>query len=146
MENSRLISLLCDQGLKITPQRMAVLEAVFSMNNHPTAEQVSEFIKKNHPHIATGTVYKTLETFVEKGLVNMVMTEYGIMRYEAVSAPHHHLYCAASERIEDYTDPALQQLLEDYFREHKIPGFEIQDMKLHIIGNFTRERTDETIH
>lgn len=143
MENNSIISLLCAKGLKITPQRIAVLEAVISLNNHPTAEQVSEFIKKNHPHIATGTVYKTLETFVEKGLVSMVMTEYGIMRYEAVSAPHHHLYCAESERIQDYTDPVLQQVLEDYFREHRIPDFEIRDMKLHIIGSFTRSKAAE---
>ncbi len=143
MENSHLVSLLCNKGLKITPQRMAVLEAVISLNNHPTAEQVSEFIKKNHPNIATGTVYKTLETFVEKGLVNMVMTEYGIMRYEAISAPHHHLCCAESDRIEDYSDPGLQQLLEEYFREHEIPGFVVRDMKLHIIGNFIREHPGE---
>jgi len=44
---------LFDAGLKITPQRIAVLEAVLKLRNHPTAENVIDFIKTNHPNIAT---------------------------------------------------------------------------------------------
>ena len=61
-EEYRLI--LKERGLKVTPQRLAVYEAVDLLHDHPTAEEVSQFIRKKHPDIATGTVYKTLDTLV----------------------------------------------------------------------------------
>lgn len=128
---------LMEKGLKVTPQRMAILEAIFTLNNHPTAEQIIAFIRNNHPNIATGTVYKVLETFTEKGLIRKVKTEKGIMRYDGIVESHHHLYCAQSDRIEDYNDKQLNQILENYFAKKGIPGFKIEDIKLHIIGKFT---------
>ena len=131
---------LSQAGLKITPQRIAVLEAVVELRNHPTAENVIDFIKTNHPNIATGTVYKTLETFVEKGLIKKVKTDRDIMRYDAMTEPHHHLYCSGSDRIVDFSDPELQQLIEDYFASHKILNFKIEDIKLQIIGEFVSDK------
>ena len=131
---------LSGAGLKITPQRIAVLEAVMELKNHPTAENIIDFIKTNHPNIATGTVYKTLETFVEKGLIKKVKTDRDIMRYDAMTGPHHHLYCSSSDRIEDFMDPVLQKMIEEYLNKHKIPNFKIEDIKLQIIGEFLKER------
>ena len=128
--------LLKKKSLKITPQRIAVLEAVIELGNHPTAENITEFIKVNHPNIAVGTVYKTLETFVENGIVNKVKTDRDIMRYDAILEKHHHLYCVESDRIEDYYDDELNQLIEKHFKKKKIKNFNIEDIKLHIIGNF----------
>jgi len=136
ISTSEIISRLSGNGLKITPQRIAVLEAVIGLGNHPTAENVIEFIKTNHPNIATGTVYKTLETFVEKGLIRKVKTDRDIMRYDGMTDPHHHLYCSSSNRIEDFMDPELQKMIEQYFETHKIPNFKIEDIKLQIIGEF----------
>ena len=133
---SEITSKLSGAGLKITPQRIAVLEAVMELRNHPTADKVIDFIKNNHPNIATGTVYKTLETFVEKGLIKKVKTDRDIMRYDAITDPHHHLYSSASDRIEDFVDPELLKIIEKYFENHKIPNFKIEDIKLQIIGEF----------
>lgn len=127
---------LSEAKLKRTPQRLAVMEALEALQNHPTADQIIEFIKVNHPHIATGTVYKTLETFVTKGLVRKVKTERDVMRYDSITEHHHHLYCANSDRIEDFTDPELQAILENYFSRHSIPGFRVEDIRLQIIGKF----------
>jgi len=133
---SEITSLLSDAGLKITPQRIVVFEAVMELKNHPTAENVIDFIKTNHPNIATGTVYKTLETFVEKGLIKKVKTDRDIMRYDAITDPHHHLYSSATDRIEDFFDPELLKIIVKYFETHKIPNFKIEDIKLQIIGEF----------
>ena len=135
-----ITSKLSEAGLKITPQRIAVLEAVMELRNHPTAENVIDFIKSNHPNIATGTVYKTLETFVEKGLIKKVKTDRDIMRYDAMTDPHHHLYCSTSDRIEDFMDPELQKMIQKYFDKHKIPNFKIEDIKLQIIGEFLTKK------
>ena len=140
MQSTNIAGKLSQAGLKITPQRIAVLEAVVELRNHPTAEKVIDFIKTNHPNIATGTVYKTLETFVEKGLIKKVKTDRDIMRYDAMIEPHHHLYCSTSDRIEDFMDPELQKMIEEYFYRHQIPNFKIEDIKLQIIGEFITDK------
>jgi Fur family peroxide stress response transcriptional regulator len=63
---------LVEKGLKITPQRIAILEAIIKLNNHPTAENIIEYIRKNHPNIATATVYKVLDALVENGLIKKI--------------------------------------------------------------------------
>ena len=132
--NSRII--LSEKNLKVTPQRLAVLEAIRKLKNHPTAENVIDFIRKNHPNIALGTVYKVLDTFVEKHIIKKVKTDKGIMRYDGVMENHHHLYCEESDRIEDFFDDKLNNIIDDYFKNKKIPNFKIKDVKLQIIGKF----------
>mgnify|MGYP002353168695 CR=1 FL=1 len=90
-------SRLTEKGLKVTPQRIAVLEAIYSLNNHPTVDNITEFIRKDQPNIAVGTVYKVLDTLVENGIVKRVKTESDLMRYDGILEQHHHLYCAVSE-------------------------------------------------
>lgn len=136
MKFDEIRNILIDKGLKVTPQRLAVLEAIIELGNHPSAEKVMKFIKSNHPNIAVGTVYKTLETYVEKGIVKKVKTDRDIMRYDAVLDKHHHLYCLESNKIEDYYDDDLNKIIEDYFEKNEIKNFKIEDIKLQIIGNF----------
>lgn len=128
---------LVDKGLKVTPQRMTILEAVIKLNNHPTVENIIDYIKKNHPNIATATVYKVLDALVENKLIKKVKTEKDIMRYDAFMENHHHLYCSDSDRIEDYLDEELNEILEKHFRRKRIPNFKIEDIRLQIIGKFT---------
>ena len=71
---------------------MPFLEAIVKLNNHPTAENVIDYIRKNHPNIATATVYKVLDALVENGLIKKVKTDKDIMRYDAFLVKHHHLY------------------------------------------------------
>jgi Fur family peroxide stress response transcriptional regulator len=130
--------LLLQKGLKVTPQRSAILAAVYSLNNHPTAEKIIEQIRASHPHIATGTVYKVLDVLVDNQLIKRVKTDKDIMRYDGILDNHHHLYCADTDRIEDYKDQELDQLLESYFQRKKIPGFQIDEIKLTINGKFKK--------
>ncbi|HZJ73575.1 MAG TPA: transcriptional repressor [Perlabentimonas sp.] len=127
---------LVKHGLKVTPQRIAVLDALKAIDGHPTTDNVIEFIRKSYPHISTGTIYKTLETFTDKGLIRRVKTDKDIMRYELDAPNHHHLYCLESDRIEDYFDNELNELLSDYFKKKSIPNFTIEDIKLQITGVF----------
>lgn len=131
---------LVEKGLKVTPQRIIIMEAIFLLDNHPTADNVIEYIRKNHPNIATATVYKILDTFVSHGLINRVKTERDSMRYDAVLESHHHLYYSDSDRIEDYKDDELNRLLEDYFNKKGIPEFKIEDLKLQIIGKHIKNK------
>jgi Fur family peroxide stress response transcriptional regulator len=129
---------LAEKSLKVTPQRTAILEAIVKLNNHPTAESIGDHIRELHPNISMATVYKVLDTLVENGLIRKVKTESGIMRYDAEMESHHHLYCSDSDRIEDYKNDELIEMLENYFAKKRIPGFEIDDIKLQIIGKFIK--------
>jgi len=130
---------LKDAGLKVTPQRHAILEAVYTLENHPTADMVFDHIRKKYPGIATGTVYKVLDVMVENKLAQRVKTDKDAMRYDGVMLRHHHIYCAETERIEDYFDEELDQMLKDYFRKKDLHNFKIEDIILQIKGNFNED-------
>lgn len=136
MDLEQLRKVIIKNGLKVTPQRIAVLDALMVIGNHPSADHIISYIKINHPNIAVGTVYKTLETYIEKGIIKKINTDRDIMRYDAVLVKHHHLYCSESNRIEDYFDEELNQLIENYFQTKKLENFKVKDIKLQIIGNF----------
>jgi len=140
MKAEEIVNKLVEKNLKVTPQRIAILEAILKLNNHPTAENVIEYIRKNHPNISVATVYKVLDALVEKELIRKVKTEKDIMRYDAITESHHHIYCSDSDRIEDYMDDELNELLEKYFSKKKIPDFKIEDIKLQIIGKFIKSK------
>ncbi len=135
MDNN-FIQKLQEKGLKVTPQRIAIFDAIVQLGNHPTADDIIAFIQTNHPNISVGTVYRVLDTFVENCLISKVKTEKDIMRYDHVLSNHHHLYCADTERIEDFRDENLNKLLIEYFEKNKIANFKIQDIKLQITGQF----------
>jgi Fur family peroxide stress response transcriptional regulator len=135
----KIRKILKSSSLKITPQRVAVLEAFENLAKHPTADKIIDYIRGNHPNIAIGTVYKTLETFVDKGILIKVKTEKDVMRYDHIVEPHHHLYCVESDRIEDYFDDELNVLLTNYFNKKQIPDFEVDDIKLQIKGKFNNK-------
>ncbi len=127
---------LKQKGLKVTPQRIAIYEAVVKLKNHPTADNIIEYIKKNHPNISIGTVYKVLDSLVENQLLKKVKNEKDVMRYDAIMQKHHHLYCSATDKIEDFEDHELDKLLTDYFAKKKIKGFKVKDISLQITGEF----------
>ena len=131
---------LVEKGLKVTPQRIAILEAIYILNNHPTAEMIMDYIKDTHPGISTATIYKVLDALVENQLIKRVKTEKGIKRYDGITENHHHLYCSESEEIEDYMNKNLDQLLADYFKKNGIENFEIRDIKLQINGTFLKSK------
>lgn len=134
--SQELIHLLKEKGLRVTPQRVVIFEAICKLNNHPKAEHIIRYTQKNYPHIAVGTIYKVLDSLVEHGLIQRVKTDGDIMRYDPVLDRHHHLYCEESDRIEDYEDTELDALILQHFRSKGIPNFNIKDIKLQITGNF----------
>jgi Fur family peroxide stress response transcriptional regulator len=131
---------LIEKGLKITPQRLAVYEAIISMNNHPTAEYIIDYIRGKHPNIAIGTVYNVLETLEKNRLITKVQTSSGTMRYDADMEPHHHLFSTESDEIGDYYDTDFDRIIRDYFSRKNIKGFTPSEIRLHILGKFNSKQ------
>ncbi len=128
---------LSEKGLKITPQRMSILEAIYSIN-HPTADDIIKYIRQKHSNIATGTVYKVLDTFIQNGLIKKITTDKGVIRYDGLLIHHHHLYSSEDVLIKDYIDEELDKILKDYFQKKKINDFKIEEITLQIKGKFNK--------
>ncbi len=138
MDSESLKNKLTEKGLKVTPQRIVILEAILRLGNHPTAENIKDYIRAKHPNIAIGTVYNVLEVLVSNKLIKKVKTEKDVMRYDGTIENHHHLYCSECDVIEDYIDEELDNLLKQYFKNKNLPGFEIEDIVLQIRGKFQK--------
>lgn len=132
--------LIAEKDLKVTPQRMRVLESIYKLNNHPTAENILEFIRKKDPNIGAGTVYNVLDTLVKNSIIKKVKTDRGIMRYDGIMENHHHLYCVECDYMEDYNNERLDLLLKEFFENNQIDNFTIDEIKVNITGNFIKHK------
>ena len=136
MEPDEIKVMLISRGLKVTSRRVSILEAIDELH-HPTADEILRYIRNKYPVTATATVYKALNILVEREVIDKVHTDNDVLRYDAVTESHHHLYSSGTDRIEDYHDKELTGILRQYFRKKRIPGFKIKDFKLQISGDFT---------
>jgi Fur family peroxide stress response transcriptional regulator len=88
-------------GLKLTPQRLAVLEYLQRAPGHPTAEQIGAELNRGRSRAARATVYNSLRALRDAGLVSEVRLDGATARYDTNLAPHHHFICRRCGRIED---------------------------------------------
>jgi Fe2+ or Zn2+ uptake regulation protein len=96
-----LVELLRRRGLRPTPQRRAVIDAVRQAGGHVTAESVYERVRAEMPAISLKTVYETLHSLVAVGELQELVAGPGPTRFDAIVEPHHHLICLSCHRIED---------------------------------------------
>jgi len=127
---------LAAHGLKATHQRIAVYEALMALHDkHPVAEDVHQVLKPDYPSISLGTVYKTLDTLAETGLIRRVLSEKGGNRYDADTSVHNHIYCTNTREILDYKDAELEELLESFFKQRHMENFEVKSFFVQLTGN-----------
>jgi Fe2+ or Zn2+ uptake regulation protein len=141
MANCRLKERLREKGLKVTSRRIAILEAIIELN-HPTAEQIINFIRAGNPSISTATVYKALNILVQRQVINKVNTDQDITRYDALPESHHHLYFPEINRLQNYDDENLSEIIRKYLKKKKIPGFRVEGFNLLITGKFTNNKNN----
>lgn len=101
----------CKQaGLKVTHQRTEIYRQLLLMPDHPSAEILHKRLLPSLPSISLDTVYRTLATLEQHGLVARIQTTESQFRYEAVYAPHHHLICSQCKQVLDFQWPAIETL------------------------------------
>jgi Fur family ferric uptake transcriptional regulator len=92
---------LREHGLRVTPQRRAILEVFTPDTGHLSADQVYERAAKEVPEIARATVYNTLADLLEAGLLRKV-DGLGAVLYElSVDEGHHHFHCSDCGKLFD---------------------------------------------
>jgi Fe2+ or Zn2+ uptake regulation protein len=97
-----LLALFRQNGLKITPQRRAILERLADDDHHPTADEIYQRVLAVMPEISRTTVYNTLRELIALGELSEVQDPgQGGMRYDTDTDIHHHLYCMRCHTIID---------------------------------------------
>ena len=131
--------LLKEKGLKVTRQRLLVLEAILSCpEEHLTAEEIYDLVKFSYPEIGLATVYRTIQLLNELHLIDRINFDDGFVRYEMGNTHsggkkhhHHHLICMKCGRVISFQDDLLEEL------EEKITvtaGFRIVDHEVKLYG------------
>jgi Fur family transcriptional regulator, peroxide stress response regulator len=95
------------RGLRLTPQRLEIFQALTEAVDHPTAEQLHQRLQRKMPTLSLDTVYRTLGTLTQHGLINKVETVESQARFEAQERPHHHLICHKCREIIDFDWPLI---------------------------------------
>jgi Fur family ferric uptake transcriptional regulator len=106
-------------GLRLTPQRLMVMDVVFHHEGHITAEEIHAKVQAQYPYVDLSTVYRTLQVLKEMGLVAELQASGGPTQYEALrEGSHHHAICCACgtmlELAPEILEPIREQLLAQY--------------------------------
>jgi Fur family peroxide stress response transcriptional regulator len=107
MENYR------DIGLKLTPQRLTILDYLRGNKSHPSAEDVYRAVHVRFPTMSLATVYSTLTALKGKGYVIELALDPDKKRYDTETGPHNHLICISCKRIVDVPGECRLDLPED---------------------------------
>ncbi|MBI5038949.1 MAG: transcriptional repressor [Nitrospirae bacterium] len=99
MEN--IISKYKDKGIRLTPQRIAILKFLEGNTDHPAAEDIYRKVRRRYPTISFATVYNTLQTLTEKGDLLEITIDPTRRHYDPNTTPHHHIVCTDCNEIMD---------------------------------------------
>ena len=114
----QIVSSLRDEGFRITPQRIAIVDYLLKTEDHPSAELIHKVVRKRYPMVSLSTVYKTLELLREKKLVNEIEVE-GEARFDAHTDEHVNLVCIKCGRIDDLDEESLKDIQVKAARKSK---------------------------
>lgn len=139
VDEKQFREILKENGLKVTNQRLLVLEAIASRpERHLTAEEIHELVKVDYPEIGLATVYRTIQLLSELHLIDRINFDDGFVRYEIGNLHgreqkhhHHHLICQNCGKVTSFQDDLLEEL------EEKITattGFRIVDHEVKLYG------------
>src|SRR5262250_1714959 len=103
------------RGLKLTSERQALFDEVFSKHEHVEADELLVRLRSKHKKISRATIYRTLELLVDSGIVGRVRIREAGYRYERMRAGDHHdhLICSECGRVVEFREPRIESLQEE---------------------------------
>lgn len=101
LTGQELTIILREHGYKVTPQRLAVYEALADETWHPNAEMLYNKLQPKFPAMSFATVYKTVEILHDIKVIQMLNTGEDSFRYDANVTEHYHLRCMRCGAIDD---------------------------------------------
>jgi Fe2+ or Zn2+ uptake regulation protein len=132
-----MLSSVRGAGLKLTPQRMAIVEELAADETHPTAQDIFDRLRAKMPTMSFATVYNTLDALSRAGLCTTLSLSPGSGRFDPNMAPHHHAVCDGCGAIRDVFPPAVRPRAEGPGAAESAaealavaaPGFEVRSVE-----------------
>jgi Fe2+ or Zn2+ uptake regulation protein len=138
-----IIEKLREQRLKLTPQRIAIIEAFLNnISLHPPASVIYEEARKKVRRLSLSTVYATLNELSRHGIIKMLEFEKMENRYEGNIAAHINLVCKGCNKIMDYKPP----ISIDLKSVGKKARFRVTDTRLEYYGYCQQCRKQRPVH
>lgn len=128
----RFRDFLAGKQLRITAQRQAIIDTVFSTRQHFTADQLLDWSRRRDRSVSRATVYRTLPLLTESGLVKEMDFGKDHKFYDpnyAERPNHNHIICQECEKIVEFESDKIQQLESEI--SHRL-GFSVQSHRLQI--------------
>ena len=131
MTKESIIKQLKEKGLKLTPQRMAIIEVLIEQRDlHPGARLVYKEAKKKKKSLSLSTAYSTLNEFSRHGIIKTLQFDRMENRYETNREEHINLICERCKKILDYKI----SIAVDQREVARKTGFSITDTRLEYYG------------
>ncbi|MFC7372316.1 peroxide-responsive transcriptional repressor PerR [Fictibacillus iocasae] len=128
---SEAIHTLKHAGVRITPQRHAILEHLIQSMSHPTADEIYKALEGKFPNMSVATVYNNLRMFKEVGLVKELTYGDASSRFDCITTDHYHVICDVCGKIVDFTYPGLDEVES---LAESVTGFKIARHRMEIYG------------
>lgn len=128
----KFLGFLEHKGLRLTSQRQAIVETVFSTEQHFTAEQLLSWARERDKSVSRATVYRTLPLLTESGLVREMDFGKDYKFYDpnyAEHPEHHHLICQDCEHIVEFESEKIRKLENEISNQL---GFSLQSQRVQI--------------
>jgi len=125
------------RGERITTPRRAVVELLANTHEHLTVDDIASRLHVVHPSIAPSTVYRTLETLQEWGLVEKIHRGQGATFFH-LAQTHQHLVCDVCGKVSDIPAHELDDLVG---RLHDRYGFDLQPSRFALLGQCSEHRS-----
>ena len=131
-----LVGQLRARGVRVTSARRALLAAlVDSDDHHLTAQDLSDAVQKAVPDVHLSTIYRSLDSLEELGLVDHVHFAHGRAVYHLADEPHQHLVCEACGAVVEVPDDVFAELAATLRRAY---GFALRPHHFAVIGRCKR--------
>ncbi|HEY4552782.1 MAG TPA: peroxide-responsive transcriptional repressor PerR [Bacillaceae bacterium] len=125
------INTLKETGVRITPQRHAILEYLIQSMSHPTADDIYKSLEGKFPNMSVATVYNNLRVFREAGLVKELTFGDSSSRFDFVTNDHYHIICDDCGKMVDFHYPGLDEV--EHLASH-VTGFKVGHHRMEIYG------------
>nr|WP_170008647.1 peroxide-responsive transcriptional repressor PerR [Bacillus fonticola] len=125
------LTTLKDSGVRITPQRHAILDYLVQSMSHPTADDIYKALEGKFPNMSVATVYNNLRVFRESGLVKELTYGDASSRFDFVTTEHYHVICDSCGTIVDFHYPGLDEV--EHIASH-VTGFQVRHHRMEIYG------------
>ncbi len=131
----KFLEFIASKGLRLTTQRMAIIDTVFSTEEHFTAEQLLEWSRERDRSVSRATVYRTLPLLTESGLVHEMDFGKDYKYYDpnyAQHPNHNHIICKDCDRIVEFESEKIEKLEDEI--THNL-GFQLRSQTLQITAD-----------